>query len=394
MEQIDISKVIENFMHPTVYTGVKPVLIVAEELVTEINLGKITEAVWIHINSSEEFSYVSKFAVSGKIILGKYYQKSEMEPFHGRVALTTYENLKNTVLHQDILKQIQELESKRFNLLQEIHKEFENLLDLYLSGKEVYLFEKKDSNLLDAILPNEDLNLFEKNNANWDEELFSDLNIHLPYKLVSVTDNSKKPHLYLKKTKTSKIKKHENLENFYGYFVGSQAELSGLILKNESYLARIKSLKSDAKKIIKKIEWLSLDDLPIQELNNKLPKHPFEDYFHYVKKEDVRKVDVSDELVETLKKIILKHMPENNTPLGIEYILIDKLLYLFHMIISRDEALLALEMCDIVYEPPGILLGYGGERKTPPKYLVPISHVAYAYKQFESFMSVCQNFKE
>lgn len=74
-----------------------------------------------------------------------------------------------------------------------------------------------------------------------------------------------------------------------------------------------------------------------------------------------------------------------------EFIPIDKLLYLFHMIISRDEALKALESCDIVYEPPGMLLGYNGKHQIPPKYLVPITHVAYAYKQFDDFISVCKN---
>ena len=373
MEQLNITQAIQNFMHPTVYTGVKPLFLVAEELATELGVGQVVEAVWIGINSTKEFSYISKFAVSGKIILGKYHQQSEREPFLGRLALINNENLENVVLHKNTVSQVEELKVKRFKLLDEINKDFERLLDLHSQNKELFLFEKKD--------------------GNWDEELFSDLNINNPYQVLSIQQESTELHLSLKDSKTGNIKEYKNTNKFYGYFIGSKADIAGLKLKDESYLASIISLQNDAKTIIKKIEWLDLDDYRLQELTQKLPQYPFEEYFNYVKKENIRKVEVSDELVETLKKIILKHMPETNTPLGMDYILIDKLLFLFHMIIPRDEALLALEKCDIVYEPPGMLLGHGGDRKLPPKYLVPISHVANAYKQFPNFMSVCSDFK-
>lgn len=394
MEPFNVNQAIEKFMHPTVYTGVKPIVIVAEELPTELSVGQLVEAVWISVNSTKEFSYISKFAVSGKIILGKYYKPDEMEQFHGRVALTNNENLENVVLHRNTIEQIKELELKRFSLLDQIDKEFDTLLDLHLQNNELYLFEKKDSKWLDLDLQDKELNLFETKDEKWDEELFSDLDINTPYKLLSIQKKSTEFHLSLENSKTGKIKEYSSRDKFYGYFIGSKADIAGLKLKSQSYLASITSLQKDARAIMKKIQWLNLDDSRIKEITQNLPKHPFENYFHYVKKADVRKFDVSDDLISTLKGIILKHMPENDTPLGMEYIPIDKLLYLFHMIISRDEALLALETCDIVYEPPGVLLGFGGERKTPPKYLVPISHVAYAYKKLPSFMSVCRSFQD
>jgi len=371
MEQFNVTQAIKDFLHPTVYTGVKPIFLIAEELVTALSVGHITEAVWLGINSDEEFNYISKFAVSGKIILQKYYKVDELEPFKGRVALINDKNLKKTVLHRESIKNIKELEIKRFKLLDSIKKDFDVLVDLYLDNKEVYLFEKKD--------------------GKWDEELFSDFNINTPYKLVSAQKSDTKLHLYLKKLKATKIKKYQNLNKFYGYFVGSQAELNGLKVKDESYLAGINSLQNEAKEIIKNIEWLELDNPKLLKITQRLPKYPFEEYFKYVKKENIRKVDVDEFLLTALKKIILKHIPENDTPLGMKYIPIDKLLYLFHMIIPREEALMALEMCDIVYEPPGMLLGYDGKHQIPPKFLVPISHVAYAYKQFENFISVCKN---
>ncbi|QSZ41918.1 hypothetical protein GJV85_07300 [Sulfurimonas aquatica] len=394
MEQFNVAQAIEEFMHPTVYTGVKPIFIVAEALPTELSVGQVVEAVWISVNSNKEFSYISKFAVSGKITLGKYYKQDEMEPFHGRVALINNENLENVALHRNSIKQIEELENKRFKLLGEINKEFDNLLNLHLQNEELYLFEKKDAKWLDLDLQDKELNLFESKNVKWDEELFSDLDINTPYRVISVQKISTELHLSLENLKTGKIKEYSNPDKFYGYFIGSQADIAGLKLKSQSYLASIVSLQNDARALMKKIQWLDLDDLQVKEITQNLPKYPFEDYFLYVKKENVRKLDVSDELVKTLKEIILKHMPENDTPLGMVYIPIDKLIYLFHMIISRDEALSALEMCDIVYEPPGVLLGYSGERKTPPKYLVPIAHVAYAYKSLPSFMSVCRSFKD
>ncbi|MDF1879195.1 hypothetical protein JHD46_06010 [Sulfurimonas sp. SAG-AH-194-C20] len=194
--------------------------------------------------------------------------------------------------------------------------------------------------------------------------------------------------------KTATEVKNRNGDKFYGYLIGSLADISGLKLRDESYSTGIVSLKNDAKTIIKKIQWLDINDSSVEEVLVNLPKHPFEDYFYYVKKEDVRHIDVDKDLVDTLNKIILTYIPENNNPLGMEYIPIDKLLFIFHMIIPREEALRALQSCDIVYEPPAMVLGFSGEHQMPPKYLVSISHVADAYKQFPDFMSVCENFKD
>ena len=61
------------------------------------------------------------------------------------------------------------------------------------------------------------------------------------------------------------------------------------------------------------------------------------------------------------------------------------------MIIPRDEALRALEMCDIVYESPTIILGFEGKHQLPPKYLVSIRHVANAYQSFPLFLDACEH---
>jgi len=372
MEQLEIDKAIEKFMHPTVYTGVKPILLVAEELPTAQSIGQVVEAVWMSISSKQEFKYISKFAVSGKIVLGKYYKADEIEPFHGRVALPSRENLKNVVMHKECIEEIKRVKAKRSELLSEVKKNFDALQELYLQNEEIYLFEKKD--------------------GDWEEELFSDLDINTPYKLVSIQKTLNTTSLFVKNPKKERREKYLDMEKFYGFFVGSYSEIAGLKLKGESYLQRILSLEKSAKLCMKKIDWLNLDDKTLQDIVSQLPQHPFEEYFPYVKKEKVRKVAVDGDVVDALKGIIMKHMPHNNSPLGMEYIAIDQLLYLFHMVISREEALKALETCDIVYEPPGVLLGHGGERKLPPKFLVPIAHVAYVYQQFPHFMSVCEDF--
>ena len=370
MEDFDVTQAIENFMHPTVYTGVVPILLVAEELVTDISIGHVCEAVWARVTSPSEFSYISKFAVTGKIILGKYYQPNEVEPFKGRLALVNDKNLKNVVLHKELIRQIKELELKRYKLLDTIQKDFDVLQELSLKNEDIYLFEHK--------------------NGEWDKELFCNFDINTPYKLVDIDKDA--TELQLKKHKSQTVKKYTDTHKFYGFFVGSIAEITGLKLKDESYLTALTFLQNKAKSVIKEIEWLELNDPTLQKVLKKLPKHPFEEYFPYVKKEDIRQIDVSDALVTTLKKIILQHIPENDTPLGMKYIPIDKLLFLFHMIIPREDALLALEECDIIYEPPAMVLGHSGKHQLPPKYLVPITHVAHTYQRFPDFISVCENF--
>ena len=371
MNESKVDNAIEEFMHPKVYTGVKPILLVAEELVTAKQIGDIVEAVWVGLDSSEEFRYISKFAVNGKIFLKKYHNEDEREAFYGRLALPNKNNLKNTVIHREVREKIKVLKSKRSDLLDEVNRSFYGISDNSIENQEVYVFEKKD--------------------GDWEKEFFSNFDINNPYKVVKILGNPSKFELHLQNPRTGEIQEHSLLDKFYGYFIGSKADIDGLKMKSESYLKNIESLQNDAKKCMKEIEWLDLDDTLIQEIVSKLPQHPFEEYFNYVKKENVRKVDVSDELVHKLEDIILKHMPENNTPLGMKYIPIDKLLYLFHEIIPRNEALLALESCDIVYEPPGLVLGFEGKHQLPPKFLVSISHVASAYQQFSSFIDACKN---
>lgn len=370
MDGSEIDIAISKLMHPSIFTGVKPIVLVAEELVTQKSVGTISEAVWIAIDSKEDFSYINKVAVLGKINLRKYYQQSEIEPFCGRVALAQKNNLTNAALHKKALEDIKELESKRSTLFGEIHWGFKDFLDLDIENQEVYLFKKKD--------------------GNWEEEFFCDFDINTPYRLRKVVEKSPKLKLLLQNSRTQKTKEYYVEDTFYGYFIGSKAHIAGLKLKSESYLKSIISLQNQARDAIKAIQWLDLDHSSIKDIAIKLPKYPFEEYFNYVKKENVRKVNVSDKVLKVLKAIILKHMPENDTPMGMEYISIDKLLHLFHVIIPRAEALLALESCDIVYEPPAILLGYEGKRQSSPKYLVPISHVANAYKQFEAFIDLLE----
>lgn len=367
----EINYAIDQFMHPTVFTGVKPVLLIAEELVTKEKLGQVVEAVWIGVDSDDMFSYISKFAVNGKIILGKYYTKEEMEPFSSRIALPNKKNLHNVVLHKRVLEDIKALKTKRADLLAQVEKDFDNLFELNIKRNEVYFFEKDD--------------------ADWKEELFSDFNIDLPYKLVSIVHNSSLVEYFLENPKTKKVQKHINLNYFHSYFLGSLAEISGLKLKSESILKSIKHLEDEAKILIKQIDWLSLENPKIQELIIKLPKYPFEEYFNYVKKENVRDLNAEDKFLHALEDIILKHMPDNNNPLGIKYIAIDKLLYLFHAVIPRKEALIALEECDIVYEPPGMVLGFEGRYQVPPKFLVPIAQVAKVYQQFQGFINACRD---
>ncbi|MDQ7062330.1 MAG: hypothetical protein Q9M43_14910 [Sulfurimonas sp.] len=368
MNKINIDKAIDAFIRPTVFTGVKPLLLVAEELVTQKKLGDIVEAVWFSIDSTEAFTYISKFAVKGKIFLKKYYTQDEMQAFRGRVALAQKANLEKLVQHRSLLQEIKELKSKRSALLDEVNRGFDSVLDLYLQREELYLFKKSDAAL--------------------EKDFFTSFDIDDPYKVIEI---SPQLEFQLRHPKTAKIYKYSSSEQFYGYFHGSLAEITGLRLKSQSYFKNIESLQDDAKTMMKSIDWLDLEDSRIQNILKTLPQYPFEEYFKYVKKEDVRKLNVPEETVNKLKNLILKHMPENDTPLGMHYILIDKLLYLFHAIIPRTEALKALESCDIIYEPPAMILGFEGSHHSAPKYLVPISHVVNAYQQFPAFVDACEN---
>jgi len=362
---MELHKAIEDFMRPVVYTGVKPLFLIAEEIATRQNNGQIVEAVWMDLHNNEEFSYISKFAVRGKILLTKYHTVEQRAPYKGRVAFASEKNLRHTIVHKELLLQIKELKSKRAELMQLIKKDFNLLKEQILTHEEVYLFKKKD--------------------GDWREEFFSDFDIEAPYRVESLYEKEDGVYVELSNAKIKKREHSLNAAKFYGYFIGSNAELAGLKLKSESYAQSIASLQSDARDEIVAIDWLELSDLNLREALLKLPKHPFEEYFHYTKKEHLSKVEISEQSLEKLKKIVLEHMPHYKNPLGFEFIAIDELLYLFHQIIPREEALRALEDCQVVYEREGILLGHGAERKIPPKYLVSIAQVASAYQRFEAF---------
>ena len=119
---------------------------------------------------------------------------------------------------------------------------------------------------------------------------------------------------------------------------------------------------------------------------------PFDNYFKYVQKGDEREFNPPLNLVQALELMIEEHMPKFKGPMGIEYIPIDNLLYLLHDVVPRLDALIALEVCDIVQEPSAVLLGFEGQRERPPKFLVSVSQVAHAYKKFPNFVEACERY--
>lgn len=354
MDKNEINQAIEAFMHPTVFTGVKPLFLVAEELATKKHTGDIIDAVWVHWNddSKGDFSYITKFAVKGQIIDRNYYTSEEMEPFCNRLALPEKDNLEKMILHREIKKEIEDVKTKRDALANSIEKDFKGLDEVLKRGEEVSLFKKGYGEWYDP---------------------FNEIDIDTPYRIGDSTLNS--------------IEK-----DFYAYIVGGKADIDGLRLKDESYKKKIETLKDEARKVLSSIEWLSFNDVRIKSIKEKLPRHPFDNYFNYVKKGDERKLHPSEDLIKALELIITKHMPKQITPMGVKYIPIDNLLYLFHEVIPRADALLALEECDIIHEPAGLLLGYDGKREFPPKFLVPVTHIVFAYKKFPSFVEACERY--
>jgi len=365
---------IETFMHPTVFTGVKPLFIVAEELATKEHIGDVIDAVWIHWDdkNKNEFSYITKFAVEGKILDRNYHTLEEMVPFKGRLALPNKDNFEKVVLHRALKKEIEDITVQRNNLAGSIEKDFNNLKKLLDEEKEVSIFKKGYGDWLDP---------------------FYEIDIDRPYTIVSPEERVLKEGEYmLKHSKTGRSKKYLIEKDFHAYIVGGKAEMSGLQLKDESYKGRIETLKEEARKVITSIEWLSLNDPRVTSITEKLPRYPFDSYFNYVKKGSERKVFPPENLIQAIELIIEEHMATLKGPLGIEYIPIDNLLYLFHEVIPRADALLALEACDIIYEPSGILLGYDGKRTMPPKFLVSVRQVADVYKRFPSFIEACERY--
>jgi len=352
MDRTEIETAINELMHPTVFTGVKPVLLVAEELATSSQVGDIIDAVWVHVEEGGTLSYITRFAVEGKITRRSYYSEEELGPFQDRLALPENHNLEKMVLHRALKQEIKTLKAKRGALADEVHYGLDGLEEALAEGKELFAFKKR--------------------RGEWHDP-FSDFDIEHPYPIVEKPEESA-------------------IGEYYGYMAGSRADIAGLQLKSESYKKKIEALENEAREVIQSIEWLSFDDPRIKATVEKLPRYPFDDYFKYVKKGEERKLQPPEKLLEALKLIIEKHMPEFITPLGIEYIPIDNLLYLFHAIIPRAEALRALEHCDIIHEPAGLLLGFEGKRKLPPKFLVSLAHVACAYQKFPAFTGACEEY--
>ena len=374
MNKNETDKFIETFMHPTVFTGVEPLFIVAEELATKEHIGSVIDAVWVHWDGANknEFSYITKFAVEGKIIDRGYYTPEALEPFKGRLALPNKDNFEKVFLHRSIKEEIEDIKAKRDALGDFVEKDFDDLDKFVEEGKEVSVFKKGFGDWIDP---------------------FYEIDIDMPYMIVSPGDSVLEAGEYmLKHPKTGRTEKYLLKKDFYGFIVGGRAEISGLRLKDESYKARVETLKVEAREVLTSVEWLSLNDPRVTAITENLPRHPFDDYFPYVKKGSERKVSPPENLIQALEIIIEEHMATLKGPLGIEYIPIDNLLYLFHEIIPRADALVALEACDIIHEPAGLLLGYDGKRTMPPKFLVSVKQVADVYKRFPSFVEACERY--
>ena len=374
MDKNEINQVILAFMHPTVFTGVKPLFLVAEELATKRNIGDIVDAVWVHWDdeNASEFTYITKFAVKGEIIDRGYHTSEEMEPFKGRLALPEQDNLEKMVLHRAIKQEIKDIEAKRNALANSIKKDFKNLSEIVKAG--------------------EDVSLFKKGYGEWFDP-FGEINIDAPYQIIEAEDNLLLESRYmLKHPKTGKVQKYLVEKEFYAYIVGAKADIAGLQLKDESYKIKIENKKEEARQVLASIQWLSLNDSRIKSIIEKLPRHPFEDYFSYVKKGAESKRYPPEHLTKALEIIIEKHMTKLKGPMGVQYIPIDNLLYLLHEVVPRADALLALESCDIIYEPSALVLGFDGKREIPPKFLVSVSHVVCAYEKFPSFIEACERY--
>jgi len=374
MDKDEKDKAIEAFMHPTVFTGVKPLFLVAEELATKEHRGDIIDAVWVHWDDEDrgEFTYITKFAVKGKIVDRNYYSSEEMEAYKDRLALPSRENLEKMVLHRGVKKEIEAVKAKRNTLAGFIQKDFRCLKAIINEGQEVALFKK--------------------GHGHWSDP-FNEIDIDTPYTIIKTENGPLEDGEYkLKHPKTGVISKHSIKNEFYAYIVGAKADIAGLQLKDESYKKTIETLKGEERKVLASIEWLYLADPRVKLIKEKLPRHPFEDYFNYVKKGKERKLCPPEDLVKAVEIMIAEHMPKLKGPMGVQYIPVDNLLYLFHEIIPRADALLALEACDIIHEPSALVLGFDGNRELPPKFLVSITQVADTYKKFPAFVEACERY--
>ncbi len=371
-EQTD--ELMRSFMHPTVFTGVKPLFIVAEELATKEHMGDVVDAVWVHWEDDQgkEFSYITKFAVQGKILDRNYYTPEEMAPFKGRLALPKASNFEKLAAYNDLKKQIEEVKAKRHALAQYVQKEFDALEKIVSEGQEVCFFKEA--------------------NGDWVDPFF-EIRIEAPYVLSPREDEDLKEGEYrLKHPQTGASKKYIVKQAFHAYIIASRSEVAGLQLKDESYKQKILHLKAQAREVLASLEWLNLDDARVKSIKEALPRHPFESYFKYVSKGEERQLDAPQKLVRAIEIIVKEHMSTLAGPMGVKYIPIDNLLYLFHEIVPRPDALRALEVCDVIHEPSALILGLNGKREVPPKFLVSIDHVAYAYQHFPAFIEACERY--
>ncbi|PHR54505.1 MAG: hypothetical protein COA44_12785 [Arcobacter sp.] len=372
MNKNETDTIIENFMHPTVYTGVEPLFLVAEELATKEHMGDIIDAVWVYWKNedSKEFRYITKFAVPGEILDRNFYTKEELEPFKGRLALPHKDNFEKMIAHSAIKQEIKDVKAQRNALSHVIEKDFANLRKIVKEADEVFFFKKGYGDWIDP---------------------FYDINIEVPYQIVEYEDGTLEDGEYkLKHPTTGVIKRYVIEDEFYAYIIAGRADIAGLQLKDESYKTMISEMKDKARKVFTSIEWLSLNDPRVKAITEKLPRHPFENYFVYVEKGKEAKRYPPDNLVKALIGMIEKYMPKVKGPMGVEYIPVDNLLYLFHEIIPRAEALRALEACDIIHQPSALVLGYEGKHEIPPKFLVSVKHIASAYKKFPRFIEACE----
>lgn len=373
MSQDRVDRWMDTFMNPTVFTGVKPLLIVAEEIETHEHTGSVVDAVWVHWDNANksEFSYITKFGVQGKILDGRYYTKEELAPFKGRLALPERENFEKLLRFKEIHDEINAIKASRHALSEVIQKDFEQLDAVVKAGKEVFCFKSAD--------------------GDWKDPFYR-IEIEIPYEVMEQERQDENGDIYCLKHPSGSVKTYFVKQSFYAFIIGSKADITGLQLKDARYKQQLIQLKTQAREVMASVTWLSLSDPKLQTLMHNLEAHPFEHYFKYVQKGKERKFNPPQHLVNALELMVEKHMPKLKTPIGIEYIPLDNLLYLFHDIIPRLEALEVLKSCDIIYEAPGIILGLEGKRKTPPKFLVSLLQVAEVYQQFPVFAVACERY--
>lgn len=373
MHKNSVDELMATFMNPTVFTGVKPLFIVAEELQTLEHTGGVVDAVWVHIEDENktEFSYITKFGVRGKILDRAYYSEEEKAPFKGRLALPVRENFEKLSAFYAIKEKVNEVKSKRHALSHHLQKDFTAVGNLLAEGKEIFCFKYAE--------------------GDWKDPFFN-IDMDRPY-AVEVSDQSDQERgRYRLRHPAGQVQKYTLKETFYGYIVGSRAEIDGIKLKDESYKQQIRHLREEAREALVSMEWLSLSDERVQALVNLLPEHPFESYFKYVKKGDERQVNPPKHLLKALEIMVEKHMTSLKGPMGVHYLPIDNLLYLLHEIVPRADALEALKSCDIIHEPPAIILGFEGKREAPPKFLVTAAQVVEAYQHFPRFVEACERY--